>query len=235
MSELLSANGISKRFGGIVAIDNVSFSIGDRELVCIIGPNGAGKSTLLNIFCGITKPDEGGLLFDGIEVGNLPGYGFARLGILRKFQVPTVFSNMSVQQNLMVAGDASRKAYTQDEIDRVLGRLLLSGNADTAADTLAHGDRQRLELGLCLIGQPRLLLLDEPTAGLTAQETAQIAVLIKELTSRTAIIVIEHDMSFIRRLNCRTCVMHQGRIIRDGKFDEIERDELIRAIYLGRE
>jgi ABC-type uncharacterized transport system ATPase subunit len=235
MSKLLSAHHLQKRYGGIVAIDNLTFLIDDRELVCVIGPNGAGKSTLLNLFCGITKPDAGEIVFIGEKLVGLPEYRFARFGIIRKFQVPTVFPNLSVRQNLVVAGDASAKPYTSAKVDRLLASLQLHNQADMTAASLAHGDRQRLELGLCLMCDPKLLLLDEPTAGLTSRETEQIALTIRELVSTTAIIVIEHDMSFVRRLSSRTCVMHQGRIIRDSSFSEIETDELVRTIYLGRE
>jgi ABC-type uncharacterized transport system ATPase subunit len=235
MSALLVASGLRKRFGGVVAIDDVNFAIGEREPVCMIGPNGAGKSTLLNILCGTVKPDEGDLIFAGASLSRAPEYQFARRGILRKFQVPTVFSEMSVQQNLMVAGDASRHGYVNGDIDILLDRLALSQSACNLAGTLSHGDRQRLELGLCLMGHPQLLLLDEPTAGLTSLETAEIGRLLKELTATMAIVVIDHDMAFVRQLNCRTCVMHQGRLIRDGSFAEIERDAIVRAIYLARE
>ena len=235
MSALLAASGLHKRFGGVMATDDVSFTIGVRELVCMIGPNGAGKSTLLNILCGTVKPDQGEMIFDGASLSGLAEYQFARRGILRKFQVPTVFPNMSVRQNLMVAGDASRHSYTDTDTDILLNRLALSQSASALAGTLAHGDRQRLELGLCLMGRPKLLLLDEPTAGLTSLETAEIARLLQELTATAAIIVIDHDMAFVRQLNCRTCVLHQGRLIRDGSFAEIERDAVVRAIYLAKE
>jgi ABC-type uncharacterized transport system ATPase subunit len=235
MSHLLSACNLSRRFGGVVALDDITFRIDDHELVCIIGPNGAGKSTLLNILCGVVKQDSGTLHYTGLDLANRAEHEFARLGIVRKFQVPTVFTNMSVRQNLKVAGDASGKTYTEDKIDGLLDRLTLRDVTEVEASGLAHGDRQRLELGLCLMCEPRLLLLDEPAAGLTTQETMQIALLIRELISTMAVVVIEHDMSFVRQLSGRTCVMHQGRIIRDGMFSEIEVDDLVRDIYLGRE
>jgi ABC-type uncharacterized transport system ATPase subunit len=235
MTAVLSASRLSKRFGGIVAIDNVNLVVGEQEPVCIIGPNGAGKSTLLNLLCGSIKPDDGDLVFNGVSLLGMPEYQFARRGILRKFQVPTVFSEMTVRRNLMAAGDASTQDYTNGDLDVLLNRLALSESENVLAGILAHGDRQRLELGLCLMGRPKLLLLDEPTAGLTSLETAEIARLLKELTAKTAIIVIEHDMAFVRQLNCRTCVMHQGRLIRDGNFEDIERDAVVRAIYLARE
>jgi ABC-type uncharacterized transport system ATPase subunit len=235
MSLLLAARGLRKRYGGVVAIDDVSFAIDEREPVCMIGPNGAGKSTLLNMLCGIVKPDDGELVFDGGSLSGLPEYQFARRGILRKFQVPSVFSEMSVRRNLIVAGDASRQNYTDNDVDVLLDRLALPQSASVMAETLSHGDRQRLELGLCLMGRPKLLLLDEPTAGLTVRETSEVARLLLELTATTAIVVIEHDMGFVRQLNCRTCVLHQGRLINDGSFAEIEKDAVVRAIYLARE
>lgn len=236
MSEiLLEAHGLTRRFGGVTAVDGVDLEVAVGELHCIIGPNGAGKSTLFNMLCGTLRPTAGRIRFAGQEIVGLPVHRFARIGIARKFQVPSVFASMSVRDNLLVAvppgvpvTDFSRR------LDEVLERIALAPLADHQAGTLAHGQKQWLEIGMALMCAPRLLLLDEPTAGMTAEETHATAALLRSLRGRLTTIAIEHDMRFVRDLDCHTMVMHQGRLIAAGRFVEIERDELVRDIYLGR-
>jgi branched-chain amino acid transport system ATP-binding protein len=230
---LLSARNLSKRFGGITAVNGIDLEVHDRELLCLIGPNGAGKSTLLNLLCGVQRPDSGKLQLDGKDLAGFPIHGFARAGVLRKFQVPAVFSDLTVRQNLMTAGDASGQLYNTRDIDLILERLSLTADQAPLAGTLAHGKMQWLEIGICLMCRPKLLLLDEPTAGMTVTETMNTARLVKELSGMSAVAVVEHDMAFVRELDCRTCVLHQGKIIRDDRFEVIEKDHLIREIYLG--
>ena len=187
----------------------------------------AGKSTLLNLLCGVTQVDSGEILFEGQDIGRLPVHGFARAGIVRKFQTPAVFTSLSTRENLRIAGDAVGIFYADAEIDKMLERIALIAEAHTCAGDLAHGKKQWLEMGLCLMTRPKLLLLDEPTAGMTDAETLATVILLKSLAADIATVVIEHDMSFVRELNVRTCVMHQGEIVRDSSFVDIEKDPFI--------
>ena len=232
---LLAAEGLTKRFGGLAAVSDVSLAIGEDELVCVIGPNGAGKSTLLNMLCGAMRPTTGRIHFEGRDVVGLAPHAFARLGIARKFQVPSVFNSMTVRDNIEVAGLRPGIARAGAvSVDEVLALIDLEPRADAIATTLAHGQRQWLEIGMALMAGPKLLLVDEPTAGMTPAETENTAELLLGLLGRFAIIAIEHDMRFVRALRSRVVVMHQGRILRQGSFEQLERDEEIREVYLGR-
>jgi branched-chain amino acid transport system ATP-binding protein len=236
MSALLDVTGASKRYGGVVALDEVSLSVGARELLCIIGPNGAGKSSLLNVLTGTLAPDLGDVRFGGRSILGKPPHAFARLGIVRKFQGASVFPGLSVLDNLRVAGlgvaIAGHKPPPSEA--EIVQTIKLAPQAQLPAATISHGQRQWLEVGMALMCQPRLLLLDEPTAGMTAVGTMEMADLVLRLARDIAVIVIEHDMSFVRRLDCRTMVMHQGRMVVQGAFDDIARDQRVRDAYLGR-
>lgn len=233
---LLSVRGLERSFGGVAAVAGVDFAVDARELRVIIGPNGAGKSTFFNMLCGALRPSAGTIVFDGVEVVGLPAYCFSRLGIARKFQVPSVFNSLSVRDNLAVSilriHARNREA---PDITHVLRMLNLTDIPDVSAGHLAHGQKQWLEIGMALMSAPKLLLLDEPTAGMTPDETRETARLLLELGRNTAIVVIEHDMQFVRQLGAPTVVLHQGRIIADGPFAEIEGNETVRDIYLGRQ
>lgn len=235
MSTLLEATKIGKRFGGIVAVDSVSLSIAPNEVKCIIGANGAGKSTLFNMLCGSTQTDMGTLTFEGHDISRLALHQFARIGIARKFQIPSVFDSLTVEQNLAVGLPRSlprhAAAESVDETLKLIGQEQLRAHS---AGNLAHGQKQWLEIGMALAAQPKLLLLDEPTAGMTPEETQRTADLILRLASRTAVIAIEHDMSFVRALGCHTYVMHQGALLVEGNFADIERNPQVRDVYLGR-
>lgn len=233
MTQLLQATGLNKRFGGVVAANDVSISIAPLEIKCIIGANGAGKSTLFNILCGALTPDSGSLTFDGKSLLGLPLHKFARTGIARKFQMPSVFNSLTVAQNLETACRGNVRDLDH-RVDAMLNRIQQSDLRDALAGNLAHGHKQWLEIGMALMSAPRLLLLDEPTAGMTPEETQKTADLIKELARDTAVMAIEHDMSFVRALGCHTYVMHQGALIVEGHFAEIEANELVRDVYLGR-
>ena len=233
MTQLLQAIGLTKRFGGVVATNDVSISIAPLEIKCIIGANGAGKSTLFNILCGALAPDSGTVTFDGKSLLGLPLHQFARTGIARKFQMPSVFNSLTVAQNLETACRGKIKDLRQ-RVDAMLERIEQSHLRHDLAGNLAHGHKQWLEIGMALMSAPRLLLLDEPTAGMTPEETQKTADLIKELARDTAVMAIEHDMSFVRALACHTYVMHQGTLIVEGRFADIEQNELVRDVYLGR-
>jgi urea ABC transporter ATP-binding protein UrtD len=234
MSEpLLQAEGLAKRFGGVIAVSGIDMTVTAGELRCIIGPNGAGKSTLFNMVAGTLRPSAGRIRFAGRDIAGFSVHGFARLGIARKFQVPSLFPSLSVAENLDVAARA-RVTDRSDRIASMLAMLALQGCAARPAGALAHGQKQWLEIGMALMADPLLLLLDEPTAGMTVEETERTAQLLRDLMGRIAIVVIEHDMRFVRALACPTTVMHQGRILAEGSFEAIERDDMVRDVYLGR-
>ena len=232
---LLQANDLQIHFGGLVVLRGVSFTLASGELCCIIGPNGAGKSTLFNALAGTLRPAQGAIRFEGHNLIGLAIHRFARLGVVRKFQVPSLFENLTVHDNLQVAGRGLDAAHRAARIEELLNMLGLVERASLVAGELAHGHKQWLEIGMALMVGPKLLLLDEPTAGMTAEETRATADLLLGLRGRIAIIVIEHDMRFVRAVDSRTMVLHQGRIIADGAFAEIERNSTVRDIYLGRQ
>ena len=232
---LLQANDLQIHFGGLVVLRGVSFTLASGELCCIIGPNGAGKSTLFNALAGTLRPAQGAIRFEGHNLIGLAIHRFARLGVVRKFQVPSLFENLTVHDNLQVAGRGLDAAHRAARIEELLNMLGLVERSSLVAGELAHGHKQWLEIGMALMVGPKLLLLDEPTAGMTAEETRATADLLLGLRGRIAIIVIEHDMRFVRAVDSRTMVLHQGRIIADGAFGEIERNSTVRDIYLGRQ
>ena len=232
---LLAGKNLCKNFGGIVAVDNVSFSINPLEIKCIIGANGAGKTSLFNLLCGTLKANSGELVFNGSSILGLPLHQLSRIGIARKFQIPSVFNSLTVWQNLETA-ILGRKPQSeiQAQISGMLELVDLTSIREQLAGNLAHGQKQWLEIGMALMSNPKLLLLDEPTAGMTLDETQKTANLIHQLSERTSVIAIEHDMNFVRALGCHTYVMHQGAIIVEGEFSDIENNELVRDVYLGR-
>jgi ABC-type uncharacterized transport system ATPase subunit len=232
---LLIGRNLSKRFGGITAVNDVTISITPLEVKCIIGANGAGKSSLFNILCGAYAADTGSLEFDGQNISGFPLHRFARIGIARKFQVPSVFGSLTVEKNLIVAiRDKLSHAEIDQRVTDVLRLVELEHLRNQIAGNLAHGQKQWLEIAMAIMAKPRLLLLDEPTAGMTSDETQRTASLIHRLSQETAVLAIEHDMSFVRALRCHTIVMHQGKIIVEGAFGEIEKNALVRDVYLGR-
>ena len=236
MTALLQTRALSRRYGGILAVDRVDLAVAPRELVCIIGPNGAGKSTLVGLVSGSIPPSAGEIHLAGVALTGRPLHAFCRHGIVRKFQGTNTFARLSVRDNLVVAGMAvaSHRARPFPDPDEILALIKLEPQADKLAEAISHGQRQWLEVGMTLMSQPELLLLDEPTAGMTVEGTREMAELILRLRERLAIVVIEHDLAFVRSLDCRTLVMHQGAVIRDGSFAEIEQDHEVRDVYLGR-
>ncbi len=229
---LLEARGIAVRFGGVEVLSGIDFDLDARALVSIIGPNGAGKSTFLNVLTGTVKPTRGTVRFSGESISALPLHRIARLGIARKFQIPSVFQSMSVADNLDVArwGTGAAPADSSD----VLGMIGLRERSGEIAAALSHGERQWLEIGMAIATGPKLLLLDEPTAGMTPQETLATAKMLLRLRDEIAIVAVEHDIGFVRALGADTLVLHQGKTFRRGPFAEIEADEAVRDVYLGR-
>jgi branched-chain amino acid transport system ATP-binding protein/urea transport system ATP-binding protein len=229
---LLQAENVGIRFGGLQALEGLNLTVRDKELCCIIGPNGAGKSTFLNLLTGTLRPTSGSVRFLGHDIAGLPLHRIARLGIARKFQIPSVFPSLSVADNLKVARLGAPSPVRP--VGDLLELVALNSRATTLAGELAHGQKQWLEIGMALAIEPRLLLLDEPTAGMTPQETLATAEMLLRLKGEFSIVAVEHDIRFVRALNCETLVLHQGRRLRSGPFHDIEADEMVRDVYLGR-
>ncbi len=234
MVQLLEVVDVEKDFGGVHAADGLSLTLGEGEMLCLIGPNGCGKTTLFNLITGALRPDAGSLSFAGEDLRGREPYEIARRGILRKFQVPGIYPDLTVVENLTVA-----IVDSGDEVaSRIAGLLALArleAKQDRPAGTLAHGEKQWLEIAMVLARKPRLLLLDEPTNGMTAAETAATVALIRDLHRRfgCAVLVIEHDMGFVRDLACPVALMVRGRIERQGSYETIQADSLVREVYLG--
>lgn len=246
MTALLEVSGISVTFDGFRAINNLSFTIGPAELRAIIGPNGAGKTTFMDIVTGKTRPDSGTVTF-GERLTPLIGMNEARIareGIGRKFQRPTVFEDQTVEANLILALKASRSPWAvlfwapkPADLARVRALAEEVGLADhlhRKSGELSHGQKQWLEIAMLLAQEPRLLLVDEPAAGMTPAEREQTTALLVSLARTRAVVVVEHDMEFIRRLNCRVTVLHEGSVLAEGSLDHVTRDHNVIAVYLGR-
>jgi len=237
---LLAVSGLAKSFGGVVAADGLALTLGEGELLAVIGPNGCGKTTLFNLASGALRPDAGSIRFRGREIVGLPPWRIARLGIGRKFQVPGIFPQLSVAENLAVPrpadGAPGGAAGDAAEVERLLALAGLAARRDWPAGELPHGAKQWLEIAMLLAGRPSLLLLDEPTAGMSAAETRATADLIARIRAErgVAAIVIEHDMGFVERLDCRVAVMLRGTVAAEGRFAEVRRDARVREAYLGR-
>lgn len=227
----LSLRNVSKSFGAFQAVKDVNEDFGASELNCIIGPNGAGKSTLLNLICGTLPLTSGTISFGEIGIAGLSGDRIARLGIARKFQVPSVFPSLTVIDNIKVAAPPD---FDEGQQHDLLASVNLLADHNTLAAELPHGKKQWLEIGMALSMDPKVLLLDEPTAGLSVDETRATARFLRTLEGKVTVIVIEHDMAFVRALGARTLVLHHGEVIAVGAFSDIENDELVRDVYLGR-
>jgi branched-chain amino acid transport system ATP-binding protein len=237
-SASLIVENLSKRFGGVVATDNVSFTLKPGSIQCIIGPNGAGKSTFFSLLAGIQKPDSGRIVFSDIDITRMLPSKRVKQGLGLTFQTNRVFHDLSVRQNLQIAKAAASDTANKAKDDRYLLALERFGldPADTVtARNIPHHQRQWLEIVMVLAAGPDLLLLDEPTAGMSPQETGNTARVLRELNQTgLTLIVVEHDMAFVRDIAQRVTVLHQGRIFADGPLDEVTRRQDVRDIYLGR-
>ncbi|WP_291426153.1 urea ABC transporter ATP-binding protein UrtD [Deinococcus sp.] len=241
---LLDVRDITVSFDGFKAIQNLSLQVWPGDLRVLIGPNGAGKSTLLDTIIGKVRPASGEVQFGGEIISRLPEYLIARRGICRKFQAPGVLESLNVRDNLRLAvrsdkdvfASLSPKIRPQEEarVNELLTLTGLTERQDVQAGQLAHGEKQWLEIGMVVAPRPRLLLLDEPTAGMTAQETAQTAELIRALAGQHAVLVIDHDMHFVELLAAPVTVLHQGQVFREGSLATLRDDPDVMEIYLGR-
>jgi branched-chain amino acid transport system ATP-binding protein len=235
---LFRAQGVVKRFGGVLAVDHVSFAITERTVFAIIGPNGAGKSTLFSLLCGIYRPDTGRVLLKGQDVTRLPAFRRVRRGLGLTFQTNRAYHALTVRQNLEIArrtDGAERSAAAEERFRYALDLFGLEAEAETLARELPHHRLQWLEIAMVLAGAPDIVLLDEPTAGLSPEETLQTARVLQHLNrSGLTIVVVEHDIAFVREVAQGVTVLHQGRIFAEGTVDEITAHEDVRRIYLGR-
>lgn len=243
---LLELDGVSVSFDGFKAINKLSFAIGTRELRAIIGPNGAGKTTLMDIITGKTRADEGVISYGAMskKLSKMSESAIAQAGIGRKFQRPTVFENQTVLENLTLALRNDRSVFAvlfykrkQTDIERIKALAAdvgLSEMINRLAGELSHGQKQWLEIGMLLAQEPRLLLVDEPAAGMTAEEREHTTDILKKAAETRAVVVVEHDMEFVRRLNCRVTVLHEGSVLSEGSIDHVINDEKVIEVYLGR-
>ena len=242
---LLYLDGVSVSFDGFRAINNLSLDLGRGEMRAIIGPNGAGKTTMMDIITGKTRPDDGDVLYDGgIDLTKLDEAAIAELGIGRKFQKPTVFESQTGEDNIILALKGPRSAFAsmfgwrnrvpQREINRVLDVIGLSTHRNRQAADLSHGQKQWLEIGMLLAQDPKLLLVDEPVAGMTDAETETTAQLLKAIAEDHAVIVVEHDMAFVRALGCKVTCLHEGSVLAEGSIDAVSNNERVVEVYLGR-
>jgi ABC-type uncharacterized transport system ATPase subunit len=233
---VLETVGLEKRFGGVHAIAGVDFTVAEGELRCLIGPNGAGKSTFFKMVTGQIPPTAGRIVFAGTDITRAPAHEIGRLGIGIKNQVPDVFDGLPVRENLWLAARRGNAiAATRQIIGELMARLQLADIADRPVGELAHGQRQWVEIGMVLARQPKLVLLDEPSAGMSAEETNRTAALIREVNKTTTIIVVEHDMQFIRQIATKVTVFHQGQILVEDAFDRIMTNPTVRDVCLGRQ
>ncbi len=242
---LLYLNGISVSFDGFKALNNLSLTIEPGEMRAIIGPNGAGKTTMMDVITGKTRPDVGDAVFEGeSDLTALDETEIARLGIGRKFQKPTVFEMHTVEDNLLLALSMDKsaraairwKANEPDtkRIDRILDTIRLTPARRRLAGSLSHGQKQWLEIGMLLAQEPKLLLVDEPVAGMTDAETMQTAALLREINREKSVVVVEHDMHFVRELGVKVTCLHEGSVLAEGSIDDVSTNERVVEVYLGR-
>jgi len=231
---ILETRNLEKRFGGVLAIAGVNFRLRRGELRCLIGPNGAGKSTFFKMLTGQLRPTGGQITVNGRDVTRAERHEISRLGVGIKNQVPSVYDGLSVREALWlsaIARHTPRQAATV--VDEILQRLALAAIADRLAGVLAHGQRQWVEFGMVMALQPGIILLDEPTAGMSVEEVARTAELIREANRTATIIVVEHDMQFIRSIASVVTVFHQGQILMEDTMANVQRDQRVRDVYLG--
>jgi urea transport system ATP-binding protein len=242
---ILQVDSVSVDFSGFKALDKVNFYMDTGELRFLIGPNGAGKTTLLDVICGKVRPTEGQVLFgESIDIGKMSDYQIARCGVSRKFQTPSVFENLTVFENMELSVKGGRgllfscfRRRDSREIDRihtVLGMVDLEEKADRKAGYLSHGEKQWLEIAMTVMQEPKLLLVDEPVAGMTGRERSRTGEILLETAKERSVLVVEHDMSFVKKFAKKVTVLHEGRLLCEGTFEEVGSDPMVIDVYLGR-
>ncbi|ODN72258.1 urea ABC transporter ATP-binding protein UrtD [Methylobrevis pamukkalensis] len=242
---LLYLDNVHRAFDGFKAINGLSLVLAPGEMRAIIGPNGAGKTTMMDIITGKTKPDTGDVIFEGkVDLTRHDEAEIANMGIGRKFQKPTVFESHTVADNLELALRARRGPFATllhqttkaefDRIDEILETIRLTARRDWLAANLSHGQKQWLEIGMLLAQEPRLLLVDEPVAGMTDDETAETAALLRRIAKTQSVVVVEHDMTFVRELGVKVTVLHEGSVLAEGSLDAVSSNPKVIEVYLGR-
>jgi urea transport system ATP-binding protein len=241
---LLYLESVSVSFDGFKALNDLNLDVGTNEMRAIIGPNGAGKTTMMDVITGKTKPDEGRVSFRDYALTSMDEVAIANIGIGRKFQKPTVFDSHTVWDNLELAMKAQRSAFAslrwklseeqRENIQKTLERINLAPSEQKRAGSLSHGQKQWLEIGMLLMQEPELLLVDEPVAGMTDAETEKTAMLLRDIAKTSAVVVVEHDMDFIRALDVRVTVLHEGSVLAEGSLDAVQNNQRVIDVYLGR-
>ena len=246
MSSLLEVSGVSVAFDGFKAINNLSFQIAEAELRAIIGPNGAGKTTFMDIVTGKTKPDSGVIKWGSksIDLLGLDEAEIAQVGIGRKFQRPTVFEDQTVFENLLLALKNDRRVFkvlaykrsqdAEEQVRKLAGDIGLESHVDRPAGELSHGQKQWLEIGMLLAQDPKLLLVDEPAAGMTRSEREKTTDILVQAAKTRAVVVVEHDMDFVQRLDCKVTVLHEGSVLAEGSLEHVTANQDVIDVYLGR-
>src|SRR5579862_3686502 len=242
---ILMLEGVNKTFDGFKAISDLTFYMDAGELRVIIGPNGAGKSTMMDLITGRTRPDTGRIEYGkDTDLTRLNEYQINRLGIGRKFQTPSVYVEHTVFENILLSLPGTRSVWEalfsrvtpaqKERIGQVLDIVGLGGKAQARAGSLAHGQKQWLEIGMLLAQDPKLLLVDEPVAGMTDEETAETAELLRRINERHSVVVVEHDMGFVRALGVKVTCLHEGSVLAEGTIDQVSENERVVEVYLGR-
>ncbi|MGI9120241.1 MAG: urea ABC transporter ATP-binding protein UrtD [Acidimicrobiales bacterium] len=242
MGALLQVSGVAVSFDGAPALAGVELAVDEGEVRFLIGPNGAGKTTLIDVITGLTQPSAGSVIFGGRALVGLREHDIVRLGVGRTFQTPSVFERLSVLENLDLAHThrlglrsmLRRRRGVASEVAEALEAVQLAGRAGDPAGELSHGQKQWLEIGMLLVQQPRLLLFDEPVAGMSAEERTATGALIETIAERCTIVIVEHDMEFLRRFARRVTVMHEGRVLSEGSVEQVRADPIVQEVYLGR-
>ncbi len=239
----LAVEDLTVSFDGFKAVDNLTLYVEKNELRVIIGPNGAGKTTVLDLICGKTKATGGSIKFNGVELTKFPEHRIVQAGVGRKFQTPSIYENLSVLENLEISYPKGRSVFgslmferTQDVTDRIIEiaeMIFLSEYLEKQAGLLSHGQKQWLEIGMLLIQDPALLMLDEPVAGMSVSEREKTAELLGRISNGRSMIVIEHDMEFVKRIAHKVTVLHQGKVLAEGNMEKVQHDPKVIEVYLG--
>ena len=241
--QILQVKELTVSFDGFKAVDALSLSVERNELRVIIGPNGAGKTTLLDMICGKTKPTTGRVLFNGLDLTRMSEHQIVRAGVGRKFQTPSVYENLTVFENFEISLPKMHGLFqsltfrntpeVRERIDSMAGEVYLRDQLDRRAGQLSHGQKQWLEIGMLLMQEPELLLLDEPVAGMSPREREQTGDLLSRIAQGKSVVVIEHDMDFVKRIAHKVTVLHQGKLLSEGSATEVQSDQRVIAVYLG--
>ncbi|WP_375470340.1 urea ABC transporter ATP-binding protein UrtD [uncultured Nostoc sp.] len=244
-AKILETENVTVSFDGFKALNQLNFSMDVGELRVVIGPNGAGKTTFLDVITGKVQPTVGRVLFKGRNLRSLPEHQIARLGIGRKFQTPRIYLNLTPHENLEITSNPNKNVFStlfersnavdKNNIKGLLETIGLTPKADIRAGLLSHGEKQRLEIGMLVAQSPDLLLVDEPVAGLTDEETYNIGELLLALAQSHSILVIEHDMEFVRQIAKKVTVLHEGSVLCEGNFEEVQNDSRVIEVYLGQQ